>query len=184
MDLRSRRNDSTYISISPGLGIEAARVLVTPDSFYFYDRLKNRLVFGSMANAEGVIPHPFATDDIFINLLGLSIPSPDVEWSVIADSAHYILTDPTALQTYIVDPALWRVIRYERHDPRGTLIEEYDFSEFDTFDGAVLPRRVVFRRPLEESHASIYYRSLEVNPESLTFDLGVRSSAQRVRAGG
>ena len=184
VDLRSRRGDSTYVSISPGLGIEAARVLVTPDSFYFYDRLKNRLVFGSMENAEGVLPQPFATDDIFANLLGLAVPSPGIEWSVSADSSHYVLVDPTGLRTYVVDPAFWRVTRYEKRDATGTLLEEYVFSEFDSFDGAVLPRRVAFRRPSEESSATIYYRSIEVNPNALTFDLGVRSTATRVRAGG
>ena len=184
VDMQSRRRDSTFVSISPGLGIEAARALMTPDSFYFYDRLKNRLVYGAILDAGDVLPHPFATEDVFQNLLGLVVPKRSVDWEVRVNSTYYHLIDAYGTRTYVIDPALWRVTRYEERDASGTLLEEYVFSEFDTFDGVILPRRVVFRRPSEESTASIYYRSLSLNPENLSFHLGVRASAERVQAGG
>jgi hypothetical protein len=157
---------------------------MTPDSFYFYDRLKNRLVFGAIEDARDVLPHPFATEDVFRNLLGLVIPERSVAWKVEVDSTFYRLVDASGMRTYVIDPAFWRVIRYEEREPSGTLLEEYVFSEFDIFEGVVLPRRVVFRRPSAESTASIYYRSLSLNPTTLSFDLDVRASAERVHAGG
>lgn len=182
-DVRNRRNDSLYLSISPGLGIEAARALVTPDSFFLYDRIKNRLTYGSLVAAEAFLPGPLAGDDVFRNLLGLVAPEPDVAWQVEAEDDRYVLTDPAGLRTYVVDPALWRVVRYEERTPTGELVEERTFSEFDRFDGVYLPRRVAFRRPLDDTSASLYYRSLALNPGPLSFDLRVSSKAERVPAG-
>lgn len=181
-EMHDRKGDSLYVSISPGLGIEAARALVTPDSFYFFDRIKDRLLYGSLAEAGGVLPEPFTSEDLFQNLLGLIAPPGDVDFSVDADSAYYRLTDPAGRFTYTVDPAFWRVIKMTEHRENGTLVEERSFSEFDRFGGIVLPRRVEFRRPEEESRASLYYRSLTLNPENLSFDLKIRDSTDRIQA--
>lgn len=181
-DMRKSAGDSLFVGISPGLGIEAARALVTPDSFYFYDRLKNRLVYGSMDQASSYLPQPFASERLFENLLGLIRPPADVAWRTHADESYYYLISPSGLLTYTVDPAFWRVTRLTERLDDGTLLEQRSFSEFDTFDGIVLPRRVEFRRPQEESRASIYYRSLTLNPDDLSFDLNVRDSAERVQA--
>lgn len=181
-DMRKNAGDSLYVGISPGLGIEAARALVTPDSFYFFDRIKNRFVYGSMNEAGSYLPQPFASEDLFDNLLGLIRPPADVSWRIHADSSYYYLIAPSGLTTYTVDPAFWRITRLTERQDDGTLLEQRSFSEFDSFDGVVLPRKVEFNRPLEESRASIYYRSLSLNPEGLSFDLGVRDSAQRVQA--
>lgn len=181
-DMRKNAGDSLYVGISPGLGIEAARALVTPDSFYFYDRLKNRLVYGSRDEASSFLPQPFASEGLFENLLGLIRPSSDVFWQIHADSSYYYLVAPSGLLTYTIDPAFWRVTRFTERLDDGTLVEQRSFSEFDTFDGVVLPRKVEFRRPHEESRASIYYRSLSINPKSMSFDLSVRDSAERVQA--
>lgn len=181
-EMQNRIGDSLFVSISPGLGIEAARALVTQDSFYFYDRLKNRLVYGSMDEAGTVLPQPFASKNLSANLLGLISPAADVSWRLRADSSYYYLTQPSGMITYTVDPAFWRVIRYTKRLEDGTLVEQRSFSEFDTYDGIVLPRKVEFRRPLEESRASIYYRSISINPDDLSFDLRVRDSTERVQA--
>lgn len=183
-DIRDRRGDSLYMSISPGLGIEAARVLVTRDSLYLYDRLKNRVTYGSLAAAGNLLAVPVTADDLFMNLLGLIAPEPGVAWQVEAVDAHYHLTAPDGTRRYVVDPARWRVVRFEARTPEGELLEERAFSDFDRFDGLYLPRRVVFRRPPERSTASLFYRSLELNPDALSFDLRISSSADRVPVGG
>lgn len=181
-DVHERMADSLYVSISPGLGIEAARALVTPDSFFFYDRIKNRLTYGSIDAAEGILPQPFASADIFRNLLGLIAPPGDVSFRVAIDDSYYVLTDPAGRLTYVVDPAFWRIVRRVEYDEDGTLLETRSFSEFDTVDGLILPRRVEFSRPEEETRASIYYRSLTLNPQNLSFDFNVRDSAERIHA--
>lgn len=178
-EMHERRGDSLFVSISPGLGIEAARALVTPDSFYFYDRLKNHVLYGAISEAAGLLPEPFTSDDLFANLLGLPAPPAGVEWVVEADDEHYFLRDPDGRTLYVVDPALWRVVRFEQRDASGDLTDRRVFSEFDQVDGVVLPRRLLFERPQEDRMASIYYRSMRLNPVNLRFELEVRDSAER-----
>jgi hypothetical protein len=178
-EMHDRRGDSLYVSISPGLGIEAARALVTPDSFFFYDRLKNHVLYGPLSEASGLLPEPFASEDLFDNLLGLPAPEAGIDWLVEADDEHYYLRDSGGRSLYVIDAALWRVIRFEQRDASGKLTERRIFSEFAEFDGVVLPRRLVFERPQDDRMASVYYRSLRLNPVNLRFALDVRDSAER-----
>lgn len=175
-----RRSDSLYMSIRVTLGIEAARTLVTPDSFFVYDRIHKQLIYGSLDYTAGLLPEPFASDDLFPSLLGLIVPEAEVPWRVEADSAFYYLHDPANERTYAVDPALWRVVRYEERTPSGMILEERVYSDFDLFHDLYLPRRVVYNRPLDDASASIYYRSLSLNPGEQAFDLRLGDNVERV----
>jgi len=177
-----RRNDSLYLSIRVTLGIEAARALVTADSFFVYDRIQKQLIYGSLDYTANLLPAPFASTDLFPNLLGLLTPDPLIAWRVRADSSSYYLEDPAGRYAYTVDPALWRVIRYEERSASGMIIETRDYSEFDRFQNLYLPRRIIFRRPQEDTVASIYYRSLDLNPPALSFDLRLREGVRRIPA--
>lgn len=183
--LRQRRADSLLLSISAGLGLEAARILVTPDSFFVHERLmKSRLTYGALADAGEALPAPLATGDVFDNLLGLVAPEAGAGWQIRADGARYRLTDAAGRRIYVIDPALWRVVRYEERDTAGTLVEERVFSDFDRFDGVVLPRQVVFRRPLDDVRVALAYRDLTLNPAGLDFPFRVGSGTERVPASG
>lgn len=178
--VRQRRNDSLYMSLSPGFGVEAARMLVTADSFFVYDRINQRLAFGSVAAAQRRMPLPITSEAVFENMLGILSPDPSVPWQVEADDQYYYLTGPEGQRTYTVDPSIWRVTRYEERTPDGTLNEVREFAEFETVHGVSLPRRLTLRRPQDDAFASIYYEEITLNPETLSFNLRVRDNVQRV----
>ncbi len=178
--IRQRRGDSLYLSISPGLGIEAARALITPDSFFVYDRIKKRLYYGNLAYADQYLPLPLDGDDIFQSLLGILAPDDFTDWQIEADANYYYLRDPADTQLYVIDPAFWRVVRYEAFDGAGEMIEQRLFSEFDSMEGLFLPRRVVLRRPLDQTTASLYYRRLDLNPAELAFAFRISDDAERI----
>lgn len=189
--IRARRgpagDDSLYLRLSPGLGIEAARILVTPDSFFVYDAIRNELTYGALDDASGALPAPLRSGQVFDNLLGLVAPRPTRSWQVRPSTAEegenrYVLTDDAGSRrhTVIVDPSRWRPLRYTERTAGGTLLEERTFSQFGHFDGVFLPRRVELRRPQEESSASIYYSDLTLNPDDLPpFDLDVPAGTER-----
>lgn len=179
--INHRRGDSLYMTISPGLGIEAMRILVTPDSFFVYNRLESELTYGGLTDAASTLPAALTVSDPFENLTGTLTPPPYVDWNVDADSAYYYLREGG--REYVIDPTVWRVVQYQEHDLSGNLVDERSFSEFDRFGGLYLPRRIVFRRPQEETTAALYYRELTLNPGELGFDLRVSSSADRRRVG-
>ncbi|MEM1125310.1 MAG: DUF4292 domain-containing protein [Bacteroidota bacterium] len=178
--IQHRRADSLYMSLSPGLGIEAARALITPDSFFVYDRINSRVIYGDFALVTAFFP--ISGEDLFQNMLGLVQPPRDPTWALTNDSTYYYLRAPDGTERYTIDPALWRVVRYEQRRPDGTLLEDRAYLEFDQFEGLFLPRRLVLRRPEDASTASIYYRDVNLNPRSYRFALDVRSSATWIPA--
>lgn len=183
-ELRHKRNDSLYMAISPGLGIEAARMLVTPDSFYVYDRIRRELTYGSVEEGERFLPLPLESQELMPNFLGMLQPDRAVHWQLDADEEYYYLTSSDQREQYTVDPGLWRVVGYELRTGNGEVVEERRYSEFDRIEGHYLPRRVELNRPLDDMEASIYYREITLNPGELSFDLGVSNRARRVPASG
>lgn len=176
-EIRERRGDSLYISISPGLGIEAARILVTEDSIFVYDRLQNTVLFGSAEEGSSVLPIPLEGEALFRNVTGQVVPRIDADWTVSSDATRYYLSNPSRTEAYAVDPSLWRVVRYTRQTEDGQLLEERRFEDFVNVDGHHLPRRLVFRQPLDDASVILTYREIEANPSALSFDLRVRTGA-------
>lgn len=182
--VHQRRSDSLFMSLSPGFGVEAARMLVTPDSFFVYDRINQKLSYGSVEAAQQYVPLPVSSEDIFENMLGILAPDPSRSWQVEADDEHYYLTDASGRHRYTVDPTHWRVIRYEERTADGELVETREFSEFTTFGNVYIPRRLTLRRPLDEASASLYYQKLTLNPETLSFNLEVGRNVERIPLSG
>lgn len=177
-EIRERGGDSLYLSISPGLGIEAVRVLVTPDSMFVYDRIENQVTFGSKDEAAAIFPIPLGDDDLSRNIVGHVIPAVDSDWAVRSDDRHYILENPSGTERYIVDPGLWRVVQYEQRSASGEVLERRTFADFLNVDGFLLPRRIEFSRPFDETTVVLTYRTLDPNPSVLSFDLRVRDGAR------
>ncbi len=182
-DVRQRRADSLFMRFSL-FGMEGGRMLLTPDSVYFYDSRNRSLRVGPLADAQSLLPVPVADGDVFANMLGLIAPSGGTDWSVEADSALYYLSDPSGRREWTVDPSRWRVVRYTKEDADGTVLEKRHFSNFRLVDGVVVPHQVVFRRPQENLRARIDYDTITLNPSDLSFGLGVSPNVPRRPIGG
>ena len=180
-DIRQRRADSLYMSFRL-FGIEGARMLVTPDSFFFYDKRQQQMVVGPVSQADAVLPLPVSSNALFQNLLGFVVPPSTTNWEVAADSAQYYLTDPSGRQTVVVDPTRWRVVRYARRNASGTVVEERLFTDYMNVDGVAIPQRIIFRRPEDDALAMLRYRSVQLNPTDLSFALDVSDDVPRVSA--
>jgi hypothetical protein len=173
-EMRHRRRDSLFLSLSPGMGIEAARALVTPDSFFVHNRIRSRLSYGSREDTPPSLPNVLASRNLFAPLLGTTAPPAD--WDVSADSTYYHLQK--GRRTYLVDPARWRVVRYEERDAEGRLVEERTFSRFEQVGGLLLPTKLVFRQPQKRRSAVVSYRQRTFNPAQLQFGLEAPASVE------
>lgn len=177
-DIRQERADSLFMRFSL-FGFEGGRLLLTPDSVFFYDSRKQTLRVGPVAQAQRLLPAPVASDDVFANLLGLIAPGAQTQWTVTADSAQYHLSNPSGTETWTVDPRHWRVIQYTRSASDGSVLEVRRFSEFRSVQGVTLPRVVIFRQPSDDLRARIVYEELRLNPTGLSYGLGVPSGVPR-----
>jgi len=177
-DVRQRRADSLFMRFTL-FGMEGGRMLLTPDSVFFYDRRRSTLRVGPITEARRLLPAPVASDEVFANMLGFIAPDPGTAWSVTADSSLYQLTDPSGRRQWTVDPSRWRPVHYVEKAPDGSVVESRKFSNFRLVDGVVVPHTVVFRRPPDDMMAQINYENIRLNPSGLSFDLGVPSSMPR-----
>ena len=183
--IHERRGDSLHASVSLGIGLAGAQVLATPDSFFLYDLLRKRVQVGPLSAVKAYVPHLWPRDDWLENLLGLMSPAEDVPWTVETDESqsHYYLRDPSNRTLFVINPSLWRVVRYEETDEADRLVERRVFSEFESFDGMVLPSRLMFQRPGESTRASVHYRSLTPNPGESSFSFDVPKDFKRIPIG-
>ena len=178
--LRQRRADSLWMDVRGPLGINAARMLVTPDSFYVHNRIDDELAVGPVESAQQVLPVPVSSETLFQNLLGLLVPPNGADWSLRHDDALYHLEDDEGRYTYSVDPSIWRVVRFVERDEDGSVVDERVFTDHTQVEGVLLPTRVMLRRPNDGVRALLTYRSITLTPESLSFPFDVPSDVQRV----
>lgn len=169
LDVAYRRSDSLLVKARVTLGIEAMRSLVTPDSFFVYDRLNRRLFHGAVDQAYRLLPIPGPIDEMFASIAGAVAVDRRIDWQVSHDSLYYYLNTTDGTMSATVDPRLWRVVRLEDKTSSGDLIERRTFTDFDSFGAFVVPRRIEVERPLAGERFQVYHRSVRVNPEQLSF---------------
>lgn len=173
-----RRADSLFMRVSL-FGIEGGRVLLTPDSVFFYDTRKAVLRAGPLEDVQEFFPVPVSSADFFRTMLGLVAPDPSTAWSLQADSTLYYVSNSTDRRRYTVDPTRWRVVRYEERSANGTVVRKQLFSDFRSVNGVLLPSRVIFQRPANDLRAAVRYQEMTLNPSSLSFNLDVPSQVPR-----
>lgn len=176
--VRQQRADSLFMRFSL-FGIEGGRLLLTPDSVFYYDTRKGVLRVGPVTDLQEIFPGPVSSGRLFENMLGLIAPEPTTSWTVQADSSRYYLTNPIVRERYAVDPRRWRVVRYVKKGFDGTVVQKRLFSRFKTVEGILMPHRVSFRRPPEGLAAVVTYREVNLNPSRLSFTLDVPPQVPR-----
>ncbi len=185
MRMVASRDGFLYLTVRPGFGIEAARVLVRPDSFFVHNRIDKTLTLGSMDDAQAALPVPITSEEGFATVTGTLVPPSGAGWTVSADSALYYLRSADGRQVVTVDPALWRVVRTVAYDDGGALVEERRFDRFADVGGHTLARRVVLIRPVDQIQATLLYREVEVNPaDAPPRALAVGAGVKREPVGG
>lgn len=176
--VRHRRADSLFMRVSM-FGFEGGRLLITPDSVFFFDSRKGVLRVGPAEAVRNIFPAPVSSEDFFQNMLGLIAPASGPNWSLRADSTLYYMQDPADRRRYVIDPGRWRVVRYKQQNGNGVVTEKRYFSNFRTVENVVLPARLVFRRPAGGLRAVVQYRDITLNPPDLTFSLDVPANVPR-----
>lgn len=93
VNLRMATDSVIWMSITPALGIEAARLLLEPDSLRFIDKMKNNYYAGSFDILDSLINY-YAEFELVENLLtGNPIQiDPEEKYNSSVDGLNYVLT--------------------------------------------------------------------------------------------
>ena len=103
IQIRWQRDEAVQISILPLLGLEVFRVVVTPDSLYFVDRLRKQYAVEPYAKWQGYVPFDisFAT----LQSLLLSQPFLPGELTVPNDVLRFDIAEQGENYQYVYAPA-------------------------------------------------------------------------------
>ena len=175
--------ESLLVRVTFPLGVEGARVLVTADSAWVYDRIEKVVWTGSPERVAEMLPGAVAGLHLVELAMGFEQPNRDGSWHVDTDSTLYLLTSTDRRLRYTIDPSLWRVVAIKEWDAEGTLLEQRWYSDFTEVQGETLPRRMALSRPSENMRISMAWHRVELQPEHLTFALKATSEAQRIDLG-
>lgn len=137
--VRHRRADSLFMRVSL-FGVEGGRLLLTRDSVFFYDTRRAVLRVGPLQDVQALFPAPVSSPRFFQNMLGLIAPGTARAWSVTADSSLYYMAGPRRRARYTVDPARWRVVRFEQRARTGNVRQKRLFFKLSHGSGPRAPR--------------------------------------------
>lgn len=173
-----RRADSMLIRVRFPLGIEGARVLVTPDSAFVYDRIEKRVIAGTPESVSNALPIAVAGTNLVEMATGFYTPDPELKWAIIADSVQLVLLSTDERVRMIIDPERWRITNLQFRSPEGMIIEERWYNNFTLFNQTLLPRRMALSRPARDTRMTLVLRDLDASPGRMSFDLDIDPDAQ------
>jgi len=175
-----RRDDSMLVRIRFPLGVEGARVLITPDSAYVWDRIEKTLIVGTPSSIEAVLPVAVAGTDLVALATGFVRPGAGgAAWTLRADSLHYELTRTDGSERLLVDPSRWRVVYAEYRNSDGQIEEQRWYTAFADLGGTLVPRRVSVSQPLRDARIIMSLSRFDTSPGRLSFDLGANNIKER-----
>lgn len=164
ISLRAKRDSLIWISISPLLGIEVARVLITPDSVKFLNRLQGRYQASTFETINRLLQLKVNFEAVQSLICGNFFAYKKNENrfnSVYIEDKFYVLSslnkkklkrsleekDPNkpVIQDVFVNPAMYRILKTAIEDQKinKTLVTEYD--DFRETPYGFFPHRSVTR---------------------------------------
>lgn len=173
-----QRRDTLFARIKFPLGIEGARVMVTQDSAFTFDRLANVVYRGRSDQMREIIPGSLIGLDMVDQAFGFYQPNREQTWILKSDQTRYYLQTPDESIRYTIDPNLWRIEQIQLKDDSGTVFEQRWFLDFREMEGVLLPSRMVLTQSALDTRLSLALRSVSKNPGPFHFDLDVRADTK------
>jgi hypothetical protein len=190
VNLRTSRDSVVWMSVTPLLGIEAVRVLITRDSIYLLDRVHHSLVARDYRYLEDLLKSPVGFAMVQALMTGAyfeGIPGRGMQ-SAYSDSGHYVLSTrngqsatgwmPSREQFVTVDPS-YRILSTRISDDSLRRSLTVDYDDYAEAGGRYLPQEVILRVAAEHS-SEIRIRYSKINTEGpLSFPFSVPEKYSR-----
>ena len=163
--VRIKKDSIIWVSITPALGIEAVRVVVTPDSIKMLNRLENKYFIESFNRTKELLQLEITYTMLQSVLLGEFVPlyqqnsyalQPLVDlYTLISDERSAEVGKPKmpVEQRTEIDPSIWRVKRtiMKNKARNEQILAEY--SDFQLVGAKVFPVTMRFRTQGKENVA-------------------------------
>jgi len=198
--MRCKKDRIIWVSISPLLGIEVARILITPDSVKFIDRLHGKYQASSFESINELLQLKVNFEIVQAILLGNFFAYKKNENkfnSVYVEDKYYILSslnkrklrrsledkDPNkaVIQDVFIDDSTFRITRMQVEDQKiiKTLVTNY--SDFRLTNAGVFPYKSLTKVTADKNiEITLEYSKLNAG-EPQDFPFTIPSNYERIR---
>jgi hypothetical protein len=198
--MRSKRDSIIWISISPLLGIEVARVMITTDSVKFIDRLHGKYQVGSFENINKILQLKANFELVQSLLFGNFFAYKKNENrfnSVYLEDKYYILSslnkkklkrsleekdlNKSVIQDVFIDDFSYRIKKMQVNDQKIDKVLITDYEDFRVTDAGLFPFKSATKIEADKSfEIKIEYGKVAVG-EPQEFPFNVPANYERIR---
>jgi hypothetical protein len=189
--IRIRKDSAIFISVAPVLGIEVARLLITPTEVKMLNRLESTYFEGDM----GLINDMLNADLDFYMLQALLTGNDFMHFSrntfrlsndpsvVMLNAVNRTRTNSRGQQASAIDQNIWldnqtfRITQTSIYEKQANRSIQVKYNNYSTVQGQLLPAELmmVFVDPANRAELTIRYSRITINqPQQITFTIPSR----------
>ncbi len=186
-ELQLHKPDSVLVNVEGPFGIDVGSVLLTRNSFLFYNSFQNQVVSGPVTanNLRRIFKMDVTFDELMTLFTGGSFFREDERdpESISEEENQVILVYRSAYghRRYVVDPASMLIARIQHLDINGKLFLEERFDRFRTVGEVSLPRYIRLTQHAARRALSVSFSALDVNPGRAPLVLDIPANAEQIR---
>jgi hypothetical protein len=181
LSLRIRKDSIIWASVVPGLGIEIARLRITPDSVHLMNRLNKTYFAGDYT----VLREKFKVDVNFAMvqalLLGNYLPGEPSAEKVMSEPPlqHIRRQQASLLIDQFLDLTDFKLKKLSIRDQQTNNALQVDYSAFEALEGNTFPRsaRIVVQQnngsETKGAIAALEYSKVSINETGLSFPFSI-----------
>jgi hypothetical protein len=189
-NIKAKKDSVIWMSITPALGIEAARIKITSDSVFMINRINSTYFAGDFKFVNRMFNVESDFKMIQALLFGVNYTQFDESaFKSAIDDGNYLLSNirkrklrrtiqrndslDLEAQSIWLDPQSFRVSKFRFNDFSAKRELEANYSNFDTISGQLFPLQVIFSlRGDQQAKIQIQYSKVILNePQSLPFTI-------------
>ncbi len=190
--IRIEKDEAIYISLAPILGIEIARIIITPDTLKFLNRIESSYYIGHIGFLNSMLQTSFDYEMLQSLLIGNDFSGYNTDaFAIIENEGHIVLHDPeryslknphtsksTVINQYLwIDPANKRIKKNIIREPGTQRSISAEYNNFEQIQGEKIPAELNLLITDANSYANLSLHYLRINlnePQQMIFSVPSR----------
>lgn len=175
-NIRIKKDSAIYISVAPILGIELARLLVTPDSVHFLNRMEGTYFEGEVDFLNNLLNTRMDFHMLQALLVGNDFSHFPVENYELSMQQEQLLLKRRGRvrQNILLDPVSYKIKENHVLDQQANISIRAIYNRHQEVDGQELPQELVLTLTEDNKRSELsfrYNRSSINQPQSITFSV-------------
>lgn len=193
-NIRIRKDSAIWLSISPALGIEALRILITTDSIKLLNRIETTYFVSDIKLINSMLKTDLDFDMLQSILIGIDFSSYQNDvFKASVDGDKYLLSTVgrgklkkllknkddslrILMQDIWLDPSTYKITKIRIKELKENRKLEAEYSDFEKEDSALFPKKIIINITDDKTKIEIAVENSKVvESEMLEFPFNVNS---------